>query len=168
VYDEPAPSDTRFSLPACDDPPSTEIGVIAMGLPVEQLLAGLGIAALADDPASVTLLVDQVRHGGEVRLTMEDLVAAGSQRWRAAQPGLAAAGPQDHRTASLRNAWAQAYGALDQCEVGEIGPATALYLTACWLRAQEIDVCTQATSETSMLPQQSRSTPTTAVTRATR
>jgi hypothetical protein len=37
--------------------------------------------------------------------------------------------------------WAQAYGALGGCEVGAMGPAAAVYLTACWLRATEIDVC---------------------------
>lgn len=141
MYDEPAPFDTRFSLPACDDPPSTEIGVIVMGLTAEQLLAGLGVAALADDPAAVTLLVDQIRHDGTVGLTLGHLVAVGLDRWRAAQPALAAAGPRDHRTASLRHAWAQAYGALTEYEVGKMGQAAAVYLTACWLRATEIDAC---------------------------
>ncbi len=141
MYDEPAPSDTRFSLPACDDLPSTEIGVIVMGLPAEQMLAGLGMAALADDPAAVTLLMDQVRHDGTVGLTLGHLVAVGLDRWRAVQPALAVAGPRDHRTASLRQVWAQAYGALGGCELGAMGPAAAVYLTACWLRATEIDVC---------------------------
>jgi hypothetical protein len=151
VYDEPAPSDTRFSLPACDDPPSTEIGVIAMGLPAEQLLAGLGMAALADDPASVTVLVDQVRHAGAVKMELDHLVAVGLDRWRSAQPGLATAGLANHRAASLRHAWTQAYDAVGRCEIGPLGPATAIYLTACWLRAPEIDTCAKAASETSVL-----------------
>jgi hypothetical protein len=138
MYDGPAPSDTRFSVPACDDPPSTEIGVIVMGLPAQQLLAGLGMAVLADDPAAVTLLIDQVRHGGAAQITLSHLVVAGLDRWRAVQPALAA-GPRKNRTASLRQAWAQAYGALGQCEIGAMSPAAAVYLTACWLRASEID-----------------------------
>jgi hypothetical protein len=147
MYDEPAPSDTRFSLPACDDSPSTEIGVIVMGLPAEQLLAGLGMAVLADDPVAVTLLMDQVRHAGTVGIALGHLVAVGLDRWRAVQPALAA-GPRNHRTASLRHAWAQAYGALGRCEIGAMGAAAALYLTACWLRATEIDRYAETRSET--------------------
>jgi Family of unknown function (DUF6187) len=139
VSDEPAPTDTRFLLPACDDPSSTEIGVIVMGLPVEQLVAGLGMAALADAPAGISLLMDQVRHSGSVSFTHDHLVAAGLDKWRAVQPALGATGPRNHRTGSLRTAWTQAYGALSQCEIGAMGPAVALYLTACWLRATEID-----------------------------
>lgn len=137
MVDEPAPSDTRFSLPACDDPPSTEIGVIVMGLPAEQLLAGLGMAALAEDPAAVTLLIDQARHCGAAQISLNHLVAAGLDRWRAVEPELAAA-PRNHQTASLRRAWARAYEALGQCENGPAGPAATIYLTACSLRAAEI------------------------------
>jgi Family of unknown function (DUF6187) len=144
MYDAPAPSDTQFSLPACDDPPSTEVGVIVMGLPAEQLLAGLGMAALADDPAAVTLLIDQARHGGTVGITLGHLVAVGLDRWRAVQPALAATGARNHRTASLRHAWAQAYGALGRSEIAATGPAAAVYLTACWLRASEIDTYARA------------------------
>src|SRR5262249_11046326 len=44
-------SDGVFSFPAVDDAPTTEVGVILMGLDAERLLAGLGTAALGDDPA---------------------------------------------------------------------------------------------------------------------
>jgi hypothetical protein len=140
--DEPAPDDTRFPLPFCDDPPSTEIGVIVMGLPAEQLLAGLGMAALADDPAAVTLLIDRVRHGGMAHISADRLIAAGLDRWRAVQPALAAGPPG--RSAPLRQRWAQAYRALARCEIGATGPATSIYLAACWLRATEIDKYAQA------------------------
>jgi Family of unknown function (DUF6187) len=158
VFDEPPPSDTRFALPACDDPPSTEIGVIVMGLPAEQLLAGLGMAALADDPVAVILLMDQVRHGGGVEITLEHLVAAGLDRWRSVQPELAAAGTPDPRSASLRYAWAQAYGAVDRCGTGARGPAATVYLAACSLRDSEIEKYARTASETSVLPQVPRST----------
>jgi Family of unknown function (DUF6187) len=149
MYDQPAPSDTRFSLPACDDTPATEIGVIVMGLTAEQLLAGLGMAALADDPVAVTLLVDQVRHDGTVVLTLGHLITVGQDRWRAVQAALAAAGLRSHRTASLRHSWARAYEAVGGCEAGAMGPAAAVYLTACWLRATEIDAFTAAKAGTS-------------------
>jgi hypothetical protein len=154
--DEPPPhelpsSDTRFALPACDDPPSTEIGVIVMGLSAEQLLTGLGIAALADDPVAVTLLMDQVRHGGVAELTAEHLVAVGLDRWRSLQPELAAAGMPDHHAASLRREWALAYGALDRCEIGARGPAAAIYLAACWLRAPEIEQYARAVPDTAQV-----------------
>jgi hypothetical protein len=158
VCDEPAPSDTLFALPACDDLPSTEVGVIVMGLPAGQLLAGLGMATLADDPIAVTLLMDQVRHGGAVEITLEHLVAVGLDRWRSVQPELAAAGAPNHHAASLRHVWAQAYRALDRCETGARGPAAAVYLAACWLRAPEIETHAAAASETSPLPQVPRST----------
>ena len=37
--------DTEFALPAVDDEPDTEIGVLLMGLESERVLAGLGVAA---------------------------------------------------------------------------------------------------------------------------
>jgi hypothetical protein len=139
MHDDPPPFDTRFSLPACDDPPSTEVGVIVMGLSAQQLLAGLGMAALGDDPVAVTLMVDQARHGGAAQVSLEHLVAVGLDRWRVVRPALSAAGSRGHGAASLRHGWTQAYRALDQCEIGAVSPAAAVYLTACWLRAQEID-----------------------------
>ncbi|HEX6521707.1 MAG TPA: DUF6187 family protein [Streptosporangiaceae bacterium] len=147
MSDGPTPSDPRFSLPACDDPPTTEIGVVIMGLPAKQLLAGLGMAVLADDPAAVTLLIDQVRHGGAAQVTLGHLVATGLERWRAVRPVLAAAGAVNQRTASLRRGWAWTYGALGRCELGAMSTAAAVYLTACWLRAVEIDEYADAAAQ---------------------
>jgi Family of unknown function (DUF6187) len=132
---ESAYSDTSFSFPACDDPASTEIGVVVLGLPAGHLLAGLGGAELADDAAQVMLLVDYLRHGGAHALTLARLVAAGVSRWRAAQPVLATAGPV--RRHPLRHAWSDAY-----LVVSRLAPpaatASTVYLTACWLRESEV------------------------------
>jgi Family of unknown function (DUF6187) len=127
--------DLPFALPALDDPPSTEVGVILLALDAEHLLAGLGLAALSDDPAAVTLLVDQVRHVGRVQLEAGHLVAAGIRRWRAGRAMLAE--PAGQPSAWPRHAWPSAYRAV--AETGQSGPATIGYLTACWLRAAEID-----------------------------
>jgi len=127
-------ADTRFALPAVDDPASTEIGVILMGIEAVQLLAGLGLAALAEDPAGVTLLVDRARHGGAACLTLGQLAAVGVARWRAERDAhqLAWTG-----STALRQAWAQVYRAVTDQQAG--APATVAYLTACWLRSAEID-----------------------------
>jgi hypothetical protein len=138
VHDGPESFDTRFSLPACDDPPSTEIGVIVLGLPAEQLLAGLGMATLADDPAAVAMVIDQVSHRGSASITADHLIAVGLDRWRSVQPALDALGAANHGVTSLRHAWGNAFGALSRCEIGARGPAAAVFLTACWLRAEEI------------------------------
>jgi hypothetical protein len=128
-----------FSLPAVDDPPSTEAGVILLGLDTGHLLAGLAVAALADDPAAVTLLVDQARHSGVASFDVGQLVSAGVARWRAVRGALRTAEGPGTRTAPPRLAWAQAYAALARCDVGPLGPATAVYLTACLLRRAEVD-----------------------------
>ena len=44
--------DTRFDMPDVDDPASTEAGVIMLGQNADRLLAGLGFASLAEDPAT--------------------------------------------------------------------------------------------------------------------
>jgi len=131
--------DTRFSLPAVDDPPATEVGVILMGLDAERLLAGLGLATLADDPAVVTLVIDRVRHDGVARMPLDALVEAGARRWRSVRAALAAASQGIPVSGSLRQVWTQTLRALSVCEVGELGPATASYLAACWLRREDID-----------------------------
>jgi hypothetical protein len=146
VSDEPTPFDTRFSLPACDDPPSTEAGVVVLGLSARQLLAGLGLATLADDPGAVAIAIDEISHRGSASLTAGHLVAIGLDRWRSARPALEALGAQDRRAASLRRAWEDAFAALSQSDIGATGPAAAVFLTACWLRAQEIGA--EAASET--------------------
>lgn len=144
--------DTQFALPACDDPPTTEIGVIVMGLPAEQLLAGLGLAAMVDDPAAVVLLMDRVRHAGAIEFTREQCVAAGLDRWRSARPELTAAGKPPQSAASLRHVWADAHDLAGRCFIGALSPASIVYLAACWLRAPEVDAYADAVSETSGLP----------------
>jgi hypothetical protein len=147
------PADTVFSLPAVDDPASTEAGVILMGLDTGHLLAGLAIASLADDAGAVVLLVDEARHRGSVSLSADTLVAAGVRRWRAVRASLPAAGFADDG-ASPRLAWARAYQALAHWgtgggdagggDTGGVGPAAAVYLTACTLRHSEVDRYCQA------------------------
>jgi Family of unknown function (DUF6187) len=121
-----------FSLPAVDDPASTETGVIILGLEVRQLLAALGLAALAEDPTAVALLADQARHTGTAAIALGDLVALGVRRWRAEREALGS--PPGHR-ASLRQGWALAYRTVEPCRCA----AVAAYLTACWLRRAEVD-----------------------------
>jgi hypothetical protein len=134
--------DGRFSLPAVDDPPLTEIGVILMGLDPERLLAGLGLATLADAPAQVALAVDQARHDA-LHLTMDALVDAGIRVWRSARTALAEAGQDVSVSASLRQDWARTLRTVAGVELGtaagQFGPAGRAYLTACWLRRAEID-----------------------------
>jgi Family of unknown function (DUF6187) len=150
--------DTIFALPSVDDGPETELGVLLMGLGPERLLAGLGVACRdpAADPATVTVLVDQLRHGARPDLTFEDAVAEGARRWRVAGEGLAAAnldpGP---RSAALRRLWksaadAIAAGADAVPRLRTSGAAERVYLTACWLRPEEI---TRITEEHVVLPE---------------
>lgn len=128
--------DTCFSLPACDDHPSTEIGVVVMGLPAVHLLAGLGGSVLADDAVQATLLVDYLRHGGAYAVTFGQLIEAGASRWGAVRPGLANVGLV--RRYPLRQAWNQAYTAVSRL-TSPAGTAAAVYLTACWLRESEVE-----------------------------
>lgn len=147
------PAGTVFSLPAVDDPASTEAGVILMGLDTEHLLAGLAIASLADDAGAVALLVDEARHKGSVSLSADTLVAAGVHRWQAVRASLPADGFADHG-ASPRLAWARSYQALARWGAGGgsaggggtggVGPAAAVYLTACMMRHSEVDRYCQA------------------------
>jgi hypothetical protein len=141
--------DTNFSLPSVDDDPDTEVGILLMGLGPERLLAGLGVASRelvptagsTADPATVTLLVDQARHG---MADFAGLVAAGARRWRHAREGFRAANlVPDLRSASLRQVWASASAAL--ASGAEVAPqlrtdsaAERVYLIACWLRPEEI------------------------------
>ncbi|MFI1888504.1 DUF6187 family protein [Streptomyces jumonjinensis] len=135
--------DPRFSLTPVDEPPFTETGVMLMGLDAERLLAGLGMASLADDPAQVALAVDRVRHGVTAALGFDALVETGARRWRGARAALAAAGPRPPVPASLRRAWDQALRTLSYCDLGEPGPAAIAHLAACWLRQEEIDRCAE-------------------------
>jgi hypothetical protein len=131
--------DTRFTLPAVDDPASVEVGVILMGLDAERLLAGLGVAALGDDATLAVLVVDQARHGLPPDLSMAALVDGGTRRWRAARPELAAADPGGPPSAAVRRAWARAADTVAAAAPPDWGPASHAYLTACWLRRTEVD-----------------------------
>jgi hypothetical protein len=136
------PFDTRFTLPAVDDSPATETGIILLGLDAERLLAGLGMAALGDDAAQVALAVDHARHGGTVRIAYADLIASGARRWRTARRALAATGAALPASGSPRRMWARALDALTgpgAADLGGAGPATRAYLTACWLRREDVD-----------------------------
>lgn len=130
--------DTQFTMPALDHPATTEIGVILSGLDIDRLLAGLGAAADADDPAAVTLLVDRLRHGDSDE--MAAAVDAGARRWRAVRDTLAAVEPAVTVSASIRQAWQRALRAVQTAGLGpDIGSAGHTYLAACWLRRKEVD-----------------------------
>jgi hypothetical protein len=143
VPDEPF--DTRFTLPSIDDPPDIEIGVILMGLDVDRLLAGLGIAtADDDDAAAVTLRVDQSRHEVPGAPTLVAALAVGTARWHAAHDTLAAADPGAIRSAALRQLWAAANDSVAGAAriapaVAGFGPAQRAFLAACWLRRAEVN-----------------------------
>jgi hypothetical protein len=131
--------DTVFSLPSVDEDPDTELGVLLMGLGAERLLAGLGVAGPDSDPATTTLVVDQLRHGARHDITLEAALAAGGERWRAARPRLAAAAPANEvRSAALRKLWAAAARTVTEAGAAH-DRAEHVYLTACWLRRDEID-----------------------------
>lgn len=132
--------DTVFSLPNVDEHPDTELGVLLMGMGPERLLAGLGVAASGeDDPATATLLVDQLRHDARPDRTFAAAVAAGADRWHAARPRLTAAAPAGGiRSAALRRLWGAAVDTVTAADVAP-GHAERVYLAACWLREDEID-----------------------------
>jgi len=129
-----------FSLPAVDDPATTEVGVILMGLDAERLLAGLGTAALGDDPALVASIVDHARHGVPTDLSLPTVVAAGAERWRSIRAALAGRHRDDAPfAAAVRRAWTQALDLAGAVGGEEYGPASRAYLAACWLRRSEVD-----------------------------
>jgi hypothetical protein len=130
--------DTRFGMPDIDDPATTEAGVIMMGLTADRLLAGLGFAALAEDPATVALVVDQARHGALSAIPVDLLIDAGADRWRRARPAMSAACPNETHGGAVRRLWARTYAAARDA-VGELGPGLLAYLVACWMRRVEVD-----------------------------
>lgn len=130
--------DTEFTMPDLDDPPETEAGVILMGLPAERLLAGLGLASIADDPVQVTLVVDQATHDALGSISPAALIDAGAARWHTVRGALEAVG-RPASGASARKRWASAVDVLARADLGELGPASRAYLAACWLRRGEID-----------------------------
>ena len=139
MSDQPGTQDPAFTMPAVDEEAPVETGVILAGLDAERLLAGLGLAGLADDATLVTLLVDQVRHSGGGELTMEELHELGARRWRDVRPALAAAGATAPLSGSVRQSWDRAVRVVIGSDIGEVGPASLTYLAACWLRHDAID-----------------------------
>lgn len=136
--------DSRFALPDLDASGSAEAGVILLGLDADRLLAGLGLARLADDPALVTQVVDQARHGG-AGFDLAGLVTAGLRAWDALRPRLAAP-PGATTPGSLRTEWARAEVRV-AAAVPDAGPATIAYLTACSLRRDDVDQLAAAVAD---------------------
>ncbi|MEO3977670.1 DUF6187 family protein [Streptomyces sp. CAU 1734] len=139
VTDNDGDDDPRFALIPSDGSALAETGVILMGLDAERLLAGLGMATLADDPAQVALAVDRVRHGVTAPVTFDALVAAGAHRWHSARTALAEVDRTPPAPASLRRSWDRTLRLIAHCDLGGPGPATTAHLAACWLRREEID-----------------------------
>jgi hypothetical protein len=142
--------DTTFSLPSIDDDPDTELGVLLMGLGPERLLAGLGMST-GTDPATATLLVDQLRHGARPELTMAAAITAGATRWRATRAALEATDSGGVRSAALRRLWATAHTTVTTA-APLLEPAERVYLAACWLRRTEIDALVEADDVAPELP----------------
>jgi hypothetical protein len=134
---EPESADTRFAMPALDQPPLTEIGVILSGLDIERLLAGLGAAGDVSDPTQVVLLVDRLRHGSGDG--MAAALSAGARRWLAMRPVLAAVDRVPSVSASIRQAWQRALRTVLAADHEPVGPADRACLAACWLRCDEVD-----------------------------
>jgi Family of unknown function (DUF6187) len=137
---DPASLETLFSLPAVDDEPATETGVILMGLDAERLVAGLGLATLTDDAALIALTVDHLRHATPNPFSLDHALTAGARRWLSTRPALIAADPgPGPSAASPRQAWSQTQRLLSTADIGYAGPATRAYLTACWIRRHDVD-----------------------------
>lgn len=132
--------DTRFTLPAVDDAPLTEVGIILMGLDAPRLLAGLGLATLADDPTQVTLAVDQLRHDHAAVFSLDALMASGAARWVVARSALEDAGLDRYPEGSLRRSWERAVRMATATLPG-VGQASLGYLVACWFRRDDVDTC---------------------------
>jgi hypothetical protein len=130
------PYDSRFTLPDVDAPAATEIGVILQGLDPERLLAGLGFARLADDPALVAEVVDHARHG-EFTVGLPELAASGLAHWLSVRPRVDAS-PAPPTVGALRQEWANAARHVGAA-LPEAGPSVLSYLTACWIRRDELD-----------------------------
>ena len=130
------PFDSRFALPAVDDPGSTEAGIILLGLDADRLLAGLGAARLADDPALVTQVVDQARHG-TAGFGFGGLLESGVRHWLSLRDRLGDP-PSTSLPGSLRREWARRLDVVAAALPGA-GAATIAYCTACALRRVEVD-----------------------------
>ncbi|WIX84515.1 DUF6187 family protein [Amycolatopsis sp. DG1A-15b] len=128
--------DLRFVLPDVEAPASVEAGVILLGLDADRLLAGLGLARLADDTALVTQVVDQARHGVG-GFGFAALVASGAGYWRELR-AFAGHGSPTGSPGALRREWEVAH-ALATTAVPGAGAATIAHLTACSLRRADVD-----------------------------
>ncbi|WP_328450705.1 DUF6187 family protein [Amycolatopsis sp. NBC_00438] len=144
------PYDSRFTLPEIDAPPGTEVGVILLGLEPDRLVAGLGFARLADDPALVTQAVDRARHG-VFTADLAGLAAAGLAQWRTLRP-LVDAVPGRPEAGALRQEWTNSAARVANA-VPDIGPAARAYLTACWIRRDEIDRLADRKEAPDVLPE---------------
>jgi hypothetical protein len=133
--DVDAPPDNRFALPDVDAPADVEVGIILLGLDPDRLLGGLGLARIADDPALVTQLVDQVRHGGS-SFDLAGLVALGRAHWRSVRSALGE--PAADTPGSLRQEWVKTAARVAAVAPGA-GHASIAYLTACVLRRADVD-----------------------------
>ncbi|MEQ0565872.1 DUF6187 family protein [Amycolatopsis sp. NEAU-NG30] len=136
--------DSRFSLPEVDAPAATEAGVILLGLDADRLLAGLAVARLADDPALVTQVVDQARHGSAA-FGLGGLLESGREHWLALRDRVGGP-PSTSSPGSLRREWERRLE-LVAAAVPGAGAGTIAYLTACALRGTEIDQLAAATAD---------------------
>ncbi|MGW5717630.1 DUF6187 family protein [Amycolatopsis sp. NPDC003865] len=128
--------DSRFALPDVDAPGTTEAGIILLGLDADRLLAGLALARLGDDPALVTQVVDQARHGS-AGFGLGGLLESGREHWLALRDRLGEP-PSTSSPGSLRREWERRQD-LVAAAVPGAGAGTIAYLTACALRGVEID-----------------------------
>ena len=128
--------DSRFALPDVDAPGATEAGIILLGLDADRLLAGLALARLADDPALVTQVVDQARHGS-ARFGLGGLLESGREHWLALRDQVGDP-PSTSSPGSLRREWERRLD-LVAAAVPGAGAGTIAYLTACALRGTEVD-----------------------------
>jgi hypothetical protein len=135
--------DTVFSLPAVDDPAEVEVGVIILGLSTDRLLAGLGVAGLAGDPSTATLIVDQIRHGATDPMPLPTAIATGATVWRECAPALSDVNPGAARSASVRASYGTALRVVATAGFAGLNPARHAYLAACWLRRVEVDRYTE-------------------------
>lgn len=131
-----APGAGPVGLPALDAAPDAEAGIVLIGLDADRLLAGLGLAVLADDAGRVAVTVDRLRHGAPLGLA--ELVAHGAAHWHRTRPALAEACPEPRVSASVRQAWDTVARALGPV-LGGAAPAARVHLIACWLRRADVD-----------------------------
>jgi hypothetical protein len=128
--------DSRFALPDVDASGATEAGIILLGLDADRLLAGLAVARFADDPALVTQVVDQARHGS-AEFGLGGLLESGRQHWLSLRDRVGDP-PSTSSPGSLRREWERRLDFVAAAVPGA-GAGTIAYLTACALRGTEVD-----------------------------